>query len=269
MISSWSSAKSVIQNEQDTVALDASDRILQRYIRQSLPCPLESSSPGDKSPVNFLEIPNPSVVPHWIERGGLTTSPRILHLGAVHCDACLARASEVYYRCEKGHYYLCKVCFDRGTSCPRGSTHRIIREVLLQGQLVPNHRLTPRNRRSPILGPALCDSCGAACHVKSYTHYRCLTCRTVGGYDICQQCFNSDIHCFDSTHLLTRTITSKKKNVLPPPPAGTCHSCRGGKYNNPHCMGIGLFDFQFFRTTSLLVVYPVTTTKFASHVTRA
>lgn len=233
IVSLRSSRGSVSHNEENSVAIDASDRILQRYLSQSGSCLPQRASSVDESSVISFELPDTKVGPLVSQIQRMAT-PRTLHLGAVYCDHCEVRTSGIYYGCEKGHRYLCNVCFGSEIRCLVNASDHFIKTVPQQGQVVPFPRVSSRQ----VSGWQLrlvdwwwCDACGALCFRKSNISYRCLVCR-MGKYDICEDCFNSDEHCFDSTHLLTRHVKPGNRRVIVHIPDGTCHSCRDGKSIN-------------------------------------
>lgn len=159
----------------------------------------------------------------------MTTTPRTLHLGAVYCNLCKLRTSGIYYGCENGHHYVCIVCFSSEIRCPVNDNDRLIKTVPQQGQAVPTARVSGWQLWRA--GDDYCNACSAPCISRSNISYHYLICQ-MGDYDICQECFSSDMHCFDSTHLLTRKLKFGRRSVIHHIPDGTCHSCRDGKFIN-------------------------------------
>lgn len=171
MLSSLSIRGSVSNNGNDGFTIDASDRILQRYLGQSGSCPPQRASSVDTITGSLVS-----------QIQGVATTPRTLHLGAVYCDLCDVRTSGIYYGCENGHHYVCIVCFSSEVRCPVNDNDRLIKTAPKQDQVVPAPRVSGWQLW---LSERYCDACGALCISKSNISYHCLVCR-MGDYDICQ-----------------------------------------------------------------------------------
>lgn len=226
ILSLRSSRGSVSHNEENSVASDASDRILQRYLSQSGPCLPQRASSVDESPIISFELLDTTVGPLVSQIQRMAT-PSTLHLGAVYCDHCEVRTSGIYYGCEKGHHYLCNVCFRSNIPCSVNVNDHYIKTLPQQGQVVPTTRVSSWQWRQS--SRAYCDSCGVFCNSESTIHYHCMVCR-MGDYDICRECFNSGVHCFDSAHLLIMRVKLGSVSGTRHIPDGACHFCRDGKF---------------------------------------